>query len=316
MPIKFCAKCKKIVAGDVVSHGGKYYHKQCFVCAYCGGNLTGSIVTYGGQLYHSECNPASGKQVCAYCRKPITGASYILSGKHYHRDCYHNHIEKKCCVCCKPIGSSTYTYDSWGNYAHLTHGKSQTQFCFSCGRILSTGAKNIGSNVQICSVCASSSITTSSQVEACRKKVFAVFKSLGISGIPEDIPVELKSTDLMGGALGRIRYSVSRNKKFADFSIEMTFGLPELHFRGVLAHEMLHSWLVLYGREVTDDECEGFCNLGSGFVYQKDDTAFAKYLLKRLYENADKIYGEGYRLQKERYEKLGWKGLLDSLRHK
>lgn len=315
MPIRLCPKCKKVVAWDAVFHGGKYYHKSCFVCSYCGHKLTGTVATYNGQPYHPECNPASGKQVCAYCRKAITGASYILAGKHYHQDCYHKHIEKKCCVCCKPIGNCTYTYDSWGNYAHITHGKSQTQFCFSCGRILATGAKAIGSKAQICSVCASSSVTTSSQVEDCRKKVFAVFKSLGITGIPEDIPVELKSTDLMGGALGRIRYSVSRNRKFADFSIEMTFGLPELHFRGVLAHEMLHSWLVLYGREVTDDECEGFCNLGSGFVYQKEDTAFAKYLLKRLYENADKIYGEGYRLQKERYEKLGWKGLLDSLRH-
>ncbi len=315
MTLHICAKCNKLVKGEGVTHDGKLYHKDCMVCTYCGAKLSSSIVTYKGNLYHAECNPASGKKVCACCRKLISGTFCILNGKNYHNNCYHKYIEKKCSVCGQPI-TGTYIYDTWGNCAHTMHGAEKTRHCYSCGRIISGVSKQIGTDAVLCSVCTSLSVTTSMQVEVCRKKVISIFNLLGISGVPEDMPIELKPKDLMGGALGRIHYNRSRNRLFANFNIFMTLGLPELHFRGVLAHEMLHSWLVLYGREVTEDECEGFCNLGSGFVYQKENTEFSKYLLKRLYENTDKIYGEGYRLQKERYEKLGWAGLLDSLRYK
>lgn len=316
MAINRCGKCGKIIKGIGVLCSGKYYHKDCLVCSYCGGKLTGSFVTIGNQLFHPECNPASGKLVCAYCRKHIEGSYVTLDGKNYHCDCYHNHIEKKCSVCGKPIGNGTYTYDEWGNYAHLTHGSQKTRFCFSCQRIISGPSKLIATNTELCSVCAISSVTSASQVEACRKKVLSIFKSVGILGIPENIPIILQSKDLMGDALGYIRSSKSGFGKSYDFSIFMTNGLPELHFQGVLAHELLHSWLMLYGREVTEDECEGFCNLGSALVYEKTGTDFSVFLLKKEYKNKDRIYGDGYRLQKGRFEKLGWSGLLDSLKHK
>jgi hypothetical protein len=136
-----------------------------------------------------------------------------------------------------------------------------------------------------------------------------------ITGVPENIPVALVPKGQMNGHLGDIRYYKVRDPQRADFHIRMTYGLPDLYFRGVLAHEMLHSWLALYGRQVTTDECEGFCNLGEAFVYTKEDTPLAHYLLKQMYKNADAVYGDGYRLQKQRYEKLGWEGLLKSLRY-
>ena len=313
--INRCAKCKKYIKGDGVSLGGKRYHKDCLVCSYCGAKLTGSFVTYRGNLYHTECNPASGKKVCAVCRKPISGSYYDSKGKHYHKDCFHKHVEKICSVCGKPI-DGTYTIDDWGNCAHTTHGTEKTKHCDTCGRIISGSAKQIGKNAVLCSVCAKSSVTTSTQIEACRAKVLSMFKSFGINGVPEDIPIKLKNKDLMEGAEGRIHYSRSGLRIFSNFHIDITCGLPEDHFQGVLAHELLHSWLVLYGREVTDEECEGFCNLGCAWVYQRINTDLSKYLLKRMYESEDRIYGDGYRLQKERFEKLGWAGLLESLRHK
>jgi hypothetical protein len=174
----------------------------------------------------------------------------------------------------------------------------------------------LGKETAICSTCSSSSVTTDAQVEQCRQKVIRVFDELGITGIPLTIPISMKPTDEMEGTLGHIRYYKTRMPNLADFRIYMTYGLPRLYFQGVLAHEMLHSWLALYGREVTNDESEGFCNLGNAFIYVKDDSDFAHYLMKRMYKNADLVYGDGYRLQKQRYEKLGWAGLLESLRYK
>ena len=129
----------------------------------------------------------------------------------------------------------------------------------------------LGKDKAICSTCASTSVTTDSQVEQCRQKVISVFNDLGITGIPLTIPISMKPTDEMDGTLGHIYYYKTRKPSLADFHIFMTYGLPKLYFQGVLAHEMLHSWLVLYGREVTNDENEGFCNLGKAFIYTKDD---------------------------------------------
>ena len=316
MAIRICAKCKKVIAGRGIPYGGKHYHESCFVCSYCGGALRDSaVITYKGNLYHASCNPASGQRVCAYCRRLVTGRGYVLGDKLYHQDCYHLHIEKKCSVCGQPI-CGTYYYDDWGNYAHVSHGDKKTTFCFTCGRIITERALSIGGDAILCQFCASESINTDAEVERCRKAVIAVFKSLGVTGIPEDIPIKLCPRETMEGNLGRIHYVKVKDPKLANFRIHMTNGLPDLHFRGVLAHEMLHSWLALYGREVTKDECEGFCNLGEAFIYTKEDTPLAHYLLKRMYKNEDLVYGEGYRLQKERYEKLGWVGLLESLRQK
>lgn len=309
MPVRICTKCHKVIAGDGIPVSGKYYHKKCLECAYCGQKLAGFFVTYKGLPYHTECNPASGKIVCAYCHKPITTSSYFLEDKYYHKECYHQHVEKECCVCGKPIRSKYYE-DEWGNFSHAEHDGVKPRFCFCCGRIINGQHTILGKDSVLCSTCSFSSVTTDAQVEACRQKVISVFDELGITGIPLDIPIGTKPTDEMDGTLGHIYCNPS------DFRIFMTYGLPELYFQGVLAHEMLHSWLTLYGREVTKDEKEGFCNLGEAFIYTKDESPLARFLLKRMYKNADLVYGEGYRLQKQRYEKLGWAGLLESLRHK
>lgn len=314
MALRICAKCGKVVPRVGVTYAGKYYHKECFVCAYCGAPIQRFVEVHDDAFYHPECKPASGLLICAYCRKPITGSSYRIDDKYYHEQCYHQHLEKTCCICGEVI-HSRYFRDPWGNYSHDLHDGRKPSFCYACGRIIAGGSWSLGKDAVLCAVCAPAAITTDEAVEECRRKVISVFRQLGITGVPENIPVALVSKEEMGGHLGDIHYYKVRDPQRADFHIRMTYGLPDLYFRGVLAHEMLHSWLALYGRQVTQDECEGFCNLGEAFVYTKEDTPLAHYLLKQMYKNADAVYGDGYRLQKQRYEKLGWEGLLKSLRY-
>jgi len=312
MAIRLCAKCGKFIKDDGITLDGKLYHRECLACTYCGGPLTGTAISYKGGFCHPECNPSNGKKVCAYCRKHINGSYYTHGEKCYHKDCYHKYIEKTCIICGKPI-NGYYIVDPWGNYAHLDHKGIPTKLCCSCGHIIAGSSTSIGVDAELCSSCSLTSVTSRSQVEKCRETVLSLFKSLGVTGIPEHIPIVLERCDDMPGRRGHIRYS-GNARHSTDFHIGINFGLPEIHFQGVLAHEMLHSWLALYGREVTDDECEGFCNLGSAFVYQKSDTEHARHLLERMYESKDKIYGEGYRLMKARYERLGWAGLLETLK--
>lgn len=316
MHIRKCTKCGKFIRSNGIPIGGTYYHKECLVCTYCGMPLDGSFVTFRGNIYHPECVPSSRKLICAFCRKPISEAYYSLNGRNFHEACYHNNIEKNCIVCGKPIGSEIYTKDDWGHFAHVMHGVEKTRSCYACGRIISGPCKQIGPDAVLCCICSETAVTSERQVESCRKRVLDIFDSLGITDIPRNIPIELKPQAEMKQRLGFNRHYVTRHLSRADFRICIIQGLPALFFQGVLAHEMLHSWLTLFGREVTQDESEGFCNLGEAFIYTKDDSPYAHYLLKRMYENADAIYGDGYRLQKERYEKLGWAGLLSSLRAK
>ncbi|MBQ7280483.1 MAG: protein DA1 [Bacteroidales bacterium] len=315
MSIHICTKCGKFIKGSKTPYGGKYYHRECMVCAYCGGELHGRIATFNGDLYHPECNPASGKKICAYCRKEINQSHYIVGDKRYHKECYHNHIQKRCVICGQSI-TGPYVTDYWGNSAHTLHNGEKSQLCFSCGRFVSAHPTYLAPNIALCEICSSTAITTDSQVEECRSKVLQIFQSRNVTGIPEKIPVVLKNKEYLGNATGRIKYSIFNILGASDFVIEMTYGLPELHFQGVLAHEMLHSWLALYARSMSKEENEGFCNLGSAFVYQHFDTPHASYLLKSLYKSTDAVYGDGYRQMKERYEHLGWLGLLESLKRK
>lgn len=314
MPIRQCAKCGKIVKGEGVSFEGRLYHRECFVCSYCGGALTGRVVSQEGRFYHPECNPASGKRVCAWCRKPFSGRYLSYDERFYHVECYHEHVEKKCYLCGLPIKTHYYT-DYWGHFVHAEHDGKPTRFCYSCGKAILREGRRLSKKYVLCSDCAATSVTTSAQVARCLAAVLALFKSLGITGVPEHIPIKLLPKDQMEGVEGRI-YSPKGSRSLAsqDFRIEINEGLPELHFQGVLAHELLHSWLRLYGREVTKDEKEGFCNLGCAFVYQKSGKKEAAFLLKSMFQSRDEVYGAGYRLMKARYERLGWAGLLDSLR--
>ena len=312
MAIRQCAKCGKFIKDEGITLYGKLYHSECLVCAYCGGPLTETAIPYRGNFYHPECKPVTGIIVCAYCRKHINEGYYRQGEKCYHKDCYHKYVEKTCIICGKPIDGE-YIADRWGNVAHANHEGVPTKYCCSCGRIITGPSINIGIDADLCDSCNATSVTTQLQAERCREEVLTIFHDLGITGIPEHIPIVLERCDDMPGRRGHIRYSGDARQS-TDFHIGINYGLPEIHFQGVLAHEMLHSWLALYGREVTDDECEGFCNLGSAFVYQKSDTEHAKHLLERMYASKDKVYGEGYRLMKARYERLGWAGLLDTLK--
>ena len=315
MVLRICEKCHKGIVGKSLILDGRFYHENCLVCAYCGQSAKYPFVSYRGRAYHTVCSPASGQKICAWCLHSIFGRYYKKGERYYHVDCYKNHIEKQCVICGQPIHGEYYK-DSWGNYAHTSHDGKKTKYCYACHRLIKTPGMLLDEDHCLCEICTKTSVTTQEQVESCRRKVIAIFRELGITGMPENIPVNLVRLNKMRNARGRFHYKLRTHADPRSFSIDIIYGLPEVLFMGILAHEMLHSWLELYGRERTKAEEEGFCNLGTGFVYTRIDTPFSRFLLKREYENADEIYGEGYRLQKSRYERLGWAGLLESLRKK
>lgn len=291
--MRVCPDCHRVVSAvDSVCIDGKYYHRSCRTCCRCGREILGRRVLFDGKPCHPECQS-----------KPVT-----------------------CSVCGKSI--HTYQEDFWGNIACPQHAHT----CHYCGRFLSS-ATHSGRKIQIpyygdrsastystwiCGLCDDTLITTPALVEECRREVMSLYRQNGIVGIPADIPIHLsdlrdaarRSGGLIMG-LNRGRISSSRSRYSCE--IWVYHRLPRLVFCGVLAHELLHSWLALYAIELPSEEEEGFCNLGEELVLRQDHTPYGAYRIHGLETSPDPIYGDGFRLMHERLSKLGWKGLMDAL---
>ena len=292
--MRVCPDCHKVVpALGAVEINGKFYHKSCRICYKCGKVIN-------DDLLHPK---------------------QEFEGHSYHFDCLYS--ARTCCIC----GKQTHRYvrDYWGNVACSEHGN----ICYYCGRIIKNGqsikytcfkdGKRAVKERQICDKCTQSIVRTPDQIERCRLEVMSVFSAYGITGIPDDIPVKLSDMREMSDKMKRGLWGlncgrVSSSGSHYSCEISIHENLPYLVFKGVLAHELLHSWITLYAIHLPDNEEEGFCNLGKFLVLRQEKTKEAEYLIHwALKENKDPVYGEGYRLMKKRLEKLGWKGLMDAL---
>ena len=292
--MRICPDCHKVVpALNAVEIGGRFYHKSCRICYKCGKVINDDFL-------HPKAE---------------------FEGHYYHFNCLHS--PGICCICGKE--NRRYVRDYWGNVACEEHG----EICQYCGSIVKNGqtfnysyirdGKRIIQDRQICDRCASSIVKTREQIESCRREVMDIFKAHGITGIPDDIPISLsdmkeesekKGMGIWGLNYGRI--SASRSRYSCEISIHEN--LPYLVFKGVLAHELLNSWVALYAIKLPKNEEEGFCNLGKFLILKQEKTKQSDYLIHWLLEeNEDPVYGDGYRLMKNRLDKLGWKGLMDAL---
>lgn len=293
--MKICPDCHKVVpAIDAVEIDGKSYHKRCRMCAQC-----------GGLIYN-------GKEVD--------------NGKSYHASCLHQ--TKVCAVCGKP----TYRYipGYWGDVACSEHSDT----CRYCGQFLSPrtrggnsfsytyvrNGERICREEKICGLCQETIVKAPETIECCRREVMVVFNKNGITGIPTDIPIHLsdmvEEENKRGHGLWGLNHShISPSRERYSCEITIHENLPYLLFKGVLAHELLHSWLHLFAIELPDNEKEGFCNLGKYLILRNEQANEAEYLIHwTLEQNSDPVYGEGYRLMKKRLDKLGWAGLMDALK--
>ena len=292
--MRICPDCHKVVSAlDAVEICGKFYHKKCRICHKCGKVINDDFL-------HPK---------------------QVFNGHYYHFNCLH--LVQICCICGKE--TRKYVRDYWGTVACEEHGG----ICQYCGSIVKKGqsfnytyirdGERIVRERQICEECVQSIVKTPEQIERCRSEVMSVFMAHGITGIPNDIPISLsdmreesekKGMGVWGLNYGRI--SSSRSRYSCEISIHEN--LPYLVFKGVLAHELLHSWIALYAIQLPKNEEEGLCNLGKFLILKQEKSKEADYLIHwALEENKDPIYGDGYRLMKKRLEKLGWKGLMDAL---
>jgi len=101
-----------------------------------------------------------------------------------------------------------------------------------------------------------------------------------------------------------------------DHRILVLNGLPYEECKSALAHEHVHVWLNERFIEASPLVVEGFCNLASLTVLQKEKSKLSSILLKNMNNSSSPVYGAGYRKMRQRLAQIGWPALIDELKRK
>jgi len=90
-----CAWCRKVVASEAVSFGGRLYHEGCFMCTQCADVIGFNPFTeQGGNAYCRKCaKPAATGGACGGCNQPLSGQFVVAFDVKYHPQCF------KCTEC-------------------------------------------------------------------------------------------------------------------------------------------------------------------------------------------------------------------------
>jgi hypothetical protein len=327
-----CAGCKEIIVGNFKMSGEKFYHPRCYneksglFCHVCGKVLEGEWLEQGKKKFHPQCLDME----CDICGQYMTGEFVTDDEGKYHEACYLNRKAPRCCVCDAPI-KGKYVKDPWGNTAHPAHKGRKVDACDYCSRIIgntcSNGGYNYADGRNICGICRPTAVESNLKV---RRSMMQVLRAMaappaGFRDIPGSIPIQLVDRPTLrrlsgflpvhgqGFTASNITLQDGKRVK-VQYRIYILHGLPQLQFQSVLAHEFLHVWLMEKDIKLSTKDMEGFCNLGSALLYETEDSPFARFLLKQLEENPDRLYGGGYRKMKRLLQRLGWNRLKGSLR--
>jgi len=298
-------------------------------CNHCNISLGNSWIEFEGNEYHEKCYKDHIQLKCQHCLKHMSDSYISSNDKSYHNKCYSQHILPKCDICLLPL-ETQYLIDAWGNQFHETH-KNEGHECYSCSRIISSeitqGGFQLNDGRFLCSLCETNIIKTNEEIINSFNTVISKLNQVGISNIPTNIPIHLlyrnqitrKSELLASDHLKGFTHTKETTTIFStsrDYTIFILNFLPKTEFNAILAHELLHVWLIEHEIEMNDKDTEGFCNLGSMLMYQHTNTQFSNIHLQNMDANEDAIYGDGYRKLKKQLEKLGWKTLIQNIKHK
>lgn len=327
-----CDKCRKPLEKSFQNEGQKLYHPNCFksvtglICKHCKKILADSWVEVGKNKYHPECREKFYQLKCAHCGKPIKESYQKDEKGRYHQKCYQELHKLYCKICRNPIKGDYYV-DIWGNKAHKKHKEGPTVQCHSCTRLMGQKGHKLSDGRSLCKLCKQTEMKDPQIILKAKFNVIEQMQAVGFDYIPDYITVSLAHDQnllnerLRASPTGNIHgFTRTATKTIPGYgqvlehTIHMINGLPEITFKAILAHELLHVWINEKKlNHLTPPEVEGFCNLGSELIYTNEGSPLAKIMLKRMLKDPDKVYGDGYRMMTEELKKLGWPKLIKKI---
>ena len=329
-----CDYCGGGIKGEYIHYNGKYYHKSCYEkvaprCAYCNEIIDGEYVYSDEKTYHRQCYLDHIAIRCAICRELIEGNYIEHEGGKYHEHCYNEYIALHCDICGEPI-NGPYKIDFWGNKYHTEHDGEYPR-CDYCQRLITAattgGGRKYSDGRNICDICFENVVVSDLKVQSLCREIRSKLDIKGISIDISEVSVNLvdknelseKSGDQNPKELGftfcEEVYLNGETIKQSN-SIYILTGLPEIVFKGVLVHEMMHVWF----NSNTDHNqspplSEGACNYASYIIYTSENGKYAEFLLDNLEKDTDPAYGVGYRKVKNYIKQNGLFAFLKYLKY-
>ncbi|MFL3006584.1 MAG: LIM domain-containing protein [Candidatus Neomarinimicrobiota bacterium] len=298
-------------------------------CNFCKNKIDGRYITQDNNAYHEQCYKDHIQLRCDQCKNIINGNYNLKDDKNYHERCFKNFILDKCDVCYKPI-EGEFIKDPWGNIYHNYH-RSKMPLCESCNRLISKnitdGGYLINKSRNICNICWEYAINEKDKIKNIYSDLRKELKELGIYNLPKAMPIilidskeelfRISKIPSSNGLQGYTKYAyqtIGGEKINENFTIFILSNLHEINFRAVLAHEMLHVYLFKNDIALKESLVEGFCNLGSKYVYDSNlENKISELKLKSMYKNNHPEYGKGFRIMDSELDRYGWSKLLKKL---
>lgn len=222
------------------------------------------------------------------------------------------------CDICNEVIITEYYMDAWGNKFHVEHLENGV-YCNTCSRIISKGLTGGGLEFNdgrhMCKLCSTSMINSEHLKIKSIGNVLRMLSDVNISIDDKLVSINLVDRESLQSAT----YSISKHSKESikgytyynnqNYVINILWGLNQLEFEAVLAHELLHVWIDYNNIKLNKSKLEGFCNLGSSLVYDNYSIELADILKLSLENNPNPIYGKGYKYMNSLLDIYGWEKL-------
>ena len=219
-----------------------------------------------------------------------------------------------------------YLIDHWGTKYCPEHQRRYPP-CAFCGRLVPNQPAR-GDREISCSVCQSSAVETSTEARPLFSRVTHWISRQGLVYNNLQLSLELCDRDRLAQLLNEYGQTHSRGATTSSTytqngrvmratvnGIAVLQGLPAVLFQGVAVHELGHVWLIVHGiQNLPHWGVEGFCEYLSHRYYGDLNTSESHYHAMCIEDNADPIYGEGFRRVRVIADSLGFSRFLEILR--
>ena len=329
-----CSNCGRGIKGEYILYDDKFFHKSCYEqvaprCVSCNEILEGEYVYADAKAYHKYCYLDNIALRCVICSELIEGNYMEHEGGKYHQHCYLENVALKCDICSEAI-DGPYIVNFWNDKYHSSHDNEYPR-CDYCQRLIAKtttgGGITYNDGRNICNSCYKTAVFSNVKAQKIFEEIRSVLHGKGISVDITDVPLYVvdraeladKSNDTNPKELGFTACDeASMNGEIISRrnSIYILAGLPELIFRGVLAHEMMHVWInVNTEHNQKPPLSEGAANYASYLIYSNQEGKYAEFLLDVLDKDKDRIYGDGYRKVKNYVRQNGLFAFLKYLKY-
>lgn len=264
---------------------------------------------------------------CGVCRKSLGDKKMQAGEQVFHPACF------SCLVCDRPFfDRQSIRRDEWGGMVHSEHFR-QAHSCGSCGRLFSSPRarpQQLFPDGRVsCLSCLQDAVTDVSTLDAVSKRVRRGMSELGLPAPTGGLTMRLVNQNILNKEVERVHGRGSlRGLTLTTFrtitggpaagttfshEVWVLSGLPVVECVSILAHEFGHVWLNENYIEMSPPAVEGFCNLLSMHLLNKETSKLADILRKNLAMSDDLVYGRGFREMNKQLDKLGWPGLIRDL---